>query len=96
MDYYNELKKNKDSENYLVIEPVTIASTSFYYIDHSESLEKDPQRNNDLEFLLSLKLAYDLKLERSMNSMQKFQYDIFRSYIAIFFVYFNRKFQFFL
>ncbi len=81
IDYYKQLKF-LDSKH-VVINPISEAEKLLHAPDYYEYLfsiiSKLEQRRSDVEFLYTLKLCYELGIDRSFDSIKRLQVGIFGS-----------------
>lgn len=85
LDYFKELRNKKtnleeswDSEDALMVAQELMYRTEFYDYQF-ELINNDKNREDDAEFLYSLKLCYELELPRTKSYVTRIQRDIFGS-----------------
>ncbi|MEO9320315.1 MAG: hypothetical protein ABI361_06555 [Nitrososphaera sp.] len=62
-----------------IVQAKELASRRAYFVAQFQTLSRIPSRRHDAEFLLTLKLCYDLRLERNFNTVSRLQKAIFGS-----------------
>lgn len=79
LDYYKELdRKNQNGEPInAVILAKELPRATDYYEDEFELISGSDERKADADFLFTLKLCYELDLDRTTSYTQKLQHDIF-------------------